>query len=291
MILDRSDALNSLVELLPGPPRLVRIATTNLWIIEWLSDQDRPTGRILYEWIETRRSCWAAYSPCNSKAEVLAALERVTQRVKRDGIVPILHLEAHGDEDGLVGPNGAGGVERLQWNELTEPLQRLNLATRCNLLVFVVACIGFAGIKVFNKGPRAPAVALVGPSSSVEEARLIWATKEFYRRYMDPNPSLTDITESASREAGTTILEPEPFAMLAFESMIELLIHDLRPGEWAQRVEENRKRISVLQLMWDRLFMIDLWPENRQKFGVNMDAVVDALSKVSESAVLAASGS
>lgn len=287
---DQSDALNFLAEQLPGPPKMGLITTTNLWIIEWLLAQDRRTGKLLHDWIEERRSGWAAYSPCSSKAEVLAALEQVIQRAQRTNIVPILHLEAHGGEDGLVGPNGAGGIERLRWDELTEFLQKLNLATRCNLLVFVGACTGFAGIKAFNRGPRAPAVALVGPSSSVEEANLIWATKEFCRRYMDPSPNLTDITASASREAGATNFELEPFAMLAFESMIQLLIHDLHPGEWAQRIEKNRGKGPALQSLWDQLFMIDLWPENRQRFGVDMAAVVDALSKIPESMVLAASG-
>jgi hypothetical protein len=71
--------------------------------------------------------------------------------------------------------------------------------------------------------------------------------------------------------------------------MIQLLIHDLRPGEWAQRIEKNRKNVSALQSLWDMLFMIDLWPENRQRFGVDMSAVVDALSKMPESVVLAVS--
>ncbi len=285
---DQWDAFDDLVGRLPGPPKEGKITTSNLWIIEWLSDQDRRTGKDLYGWIEERRSCWAAYSPCRSKAEVLSALERVIQRAEQKNIVPILHLEAHGNEEGLEGPDGKGGVERLRWDELTDPLQRLNLATRCNLLVFIAACVGFAGIKAFNVGPRVPAVELVGPVSAVSESDLILATKEFYRRWMDPSPNLTDITASASREVSKTHFEPEPFVMLAFESMIQMLIGDLLSGEWAQRIEKNREKVPQLQSIWDQLFMIDLWPENRIRFGVDITAVVDALSKVPESVILAA---
>lgn len=283
---DQPDVLEqTLLEQLPGPPTMGQICTTNVWIIEWLSAQDRRTGKLLHDWLQERRSGWAAYSPCSSKAEVLSAIERATLRAQQSNMIPLLHLEAHGNETGLGGPNGIGGNELLSWDELTEPLQRLNLATQCNLLVFVAACTGFAGIKAFYRGPRAPAVALIGPDSTVAAANLLWGTKEFYRRYMDESPRLTDIAASASREAGTVEFEPEPFAVLAFESMIKALIHGARPGVWRQRLERIRERVPELQLTWNKLFMIDLWSANRKRFGVDMAAVVEALSKIQESAL------
>ncbi|MGD9576771.1 MAG: hypothetical protein AB7Y74_00815 [Syntrophorhabdus sp.] len=195
----------------------------------------------------------------------------------------MLHLEAHGSEAGLTGPNGTGDKEFLSWDELTDPLQRLNLATQCNLLVFVAACNGFAGIKAFYRGPRAPAVALVGPDSIVAEANLLWGTKEFYRRYMDESPRLTEIVGSASREAGTVEFEKEPFALLAFESMIKAFIHGVPPRQWMQRLERIRARIPELQLRWNELFMIDLWPANQERFGLDITAVVESLSKIKKS--------
>lgn len=277
---------HGLFKLLPGPPTMVQIRTTNVWIIEWLSAPDKKTGQLLYQWMEERRPHWAIYSPCYSKTQVLAAIERATHHAHQSTMIPVLHLEAHGDADGLEGPNGTGGNERLSWDELAEPLQGLNLATRCNLLIFIAACTGFAGINVFLRGPRAPAVALVGPDSLISESTLFWATKEFYRRCMDPSASLTDMATSASREAGTVEFEPEPFAVLAFESMIKTLLHGVRRGEWIRRLEQVRLKVSSLQLMWDQLFMIDLWPENRERFGVDITAVVDVLSKTPESIVL-----
>ncbi len=222
---------------LPGPPTMASVRTTNAWIVEWLNPQDQKTGRLLHNWLQGRRPSWSVYVPCKSKADCLAAIERATVRAQQSGMMPVLHLEAHGNENGLEGPDGLGGSEFLTWEELTDPLQRLNLATGCNLVVLMAACTGFAGVKAFSRGPRAPAVALVGPTDQIMAGDLLRGTKEFYTRWCGEDPRLIDIVASASREAGSVGFEMEPFAVLAFEAMAKTLIVSLRPEERRRRAE------------------------------------------------------
>lgn len=296
-----SSAELDLLDRLPGPPAMARIRTTNAWIVEWLHPKDQKTGKLLHDWLQDRRPGWSAYVPCKSKADVVAAIERATVRAQQCHIIPLLHLEAHGNEVGLGGPDGHGGSELLTWEELADPLQRLNLATACNLVVLVAACMGFAGIKAFFRGPHAPAAALVGPTDPIVEGDLLRGTKEFYRRWRDEEPRLIDVVASASREAGSVGFEMEPFAVLAFEAIAQALIVSLRADERRRRAEVCRQRMRALQEFsdseierrlsllpaipapadlqaeWDRLFMIDLWPENREKFGVDMTLLRNTL--------------
>lgn len=284
-----------LFESLPAPPTIAEVRTTNVWIIEWLSPNEQPTGRQLHEWIEDRRTGWSVYHHCINKAQVIQAIERATVLSQQSGMVPVLHLEAHGGDDGLA-PDNTGRSELLTWEELTDPLQQLNLATQCNLVVVVAACTGFAGIQAFRRGPRAPAVALVGPDASVTPGNLLSGAKEFYRRWMDENPKLGDIASSASQEAGTVAFEWEPFAILAYEALVETVIKSARPAERLRQKERIRKRLvetglpsseiehrfaqskpdswKVLQQIWDQLFMIDLYPGNQKRFGIDMKAIV-----------------
>ena len=239
---------------------------------------------------------------CNTKQEVISAIERATTRAQLSGMIPVLHLEAHGGNLGLEGPDGTGGAELLSWDELTKPLQRLNLPTRCNLIVVVAACTGFAGIQALVRGHRAPAVALVGPDAQVMPSSLLSGAKEFYRRWMDENPKLQEVAASASQQAGTIGFEVEPFALLAYEAMVKQLIVSMRPDEYPLRVDRIRQRMlaenrwsaaeiegqltllpqsvpsSDLQRIWDEMFMIDLYPENRERFGVNMTAIVELVA-------------
>lgn len=282
---------------------MATVSTTNVWIVEWLHPPDKKTGHLLHEWMEQKRLGWSVFNCCDSKDDVLNAIERATICAAQSGMLPVLHLEAHGDHVGLEGPDGRGGVEVLTWDELSEPLQRLNRATRCNLVVLVAACVGFAAIGAFRRGPRAPAVALVGPDDDLNEGDLLRGTKEFYRRWCDSDARLSEAAESASREAGAVQFEIEPFAVLAFEALTRALIISSRSAARDARSERVAERMrtlgtlsnaeidaqlsklpalptpSDLQLMWDELFMIDLWPANGDRFGVNMSSVIDTLSR------------
>jgi len=190
----------------------------------------------------------------------------------------------------------------LTWDELTKPLQNLNLVTRCNLLVVVAACIGFAGVKALRRGPLAPAVALVGPDDDVMPRNLLWGAKEFYRRWLDENLRLSEIAESASREAGTISFLIEPFTILSYEALVESLIKLIRPVERLKQQDRIRQRLlaetnlssseienrlahmSILpawpdvQQSWDKMFMIDLEPSNQERFGLDLKTIVERIA-------------
>lgn len=292
-----------LAQRLPKPPAVGSVRTTNVWIVEWLPEhEDDPrTGLRLHEWMETRLPGWSAYKRCETKHEVISAIDRAKSRAQKSDVIPILHLEAHGADFGLMGPDGTGGEEVLGWDELIEPLQRLNLATRCNLILVVAACIGFSGIKALTRGPRAPAVALIGPSAAVSPSKLLLGTKEFYRRWQDKSPRLHEIAESASQEAGTVDFVVEPFVALTYEAFVEELIVSMRPEATSISVDRIRQtmlstnggstddiesRLAQLprvlpdlwQQIWDEMFMIDLYPENRERFGLDMRALVNLVA-------------
>lgn len=290
---DLTDDERALFEKLPGPPVSAVIRSTNIWIIEWLPPNEQRTGRLLHEWMQGHRRGWSVYSTCAPKNEVLSSIERATKIAEKSGMIPVLHLEAHGNEMCLGLPDSNGGVEILTWDELTEPLQRLNLATRCNLVLVLAACIGFAGIKAFVRGPRAPAVALIGPSAPIMSGNLFSWTKEFYKRWMAGNPNFSEIAANASREAGAVSFAWEPFAVLAYDALAKLVIISMRPDEQRKQVNRFRQRlveqnrltageienrlslltpslqVNVIQRLWDEMFMIDLYPDNRERFGVN----------------------
>lgn len=232
---------------------------------------------------------------------MLVHIEQARKYVQETGSIPMLHIEAHGNEHGIGGP---GGREFLNWSDLTHSFQQLNVATRCNLVLSVAACTGFAAINVFGSGPFAPAAALVGPVSEISSSDLLNGTKELCRRLTSKNPHLSEMADNASREASGVLFEPESFALFAFESFTESIIISKRPEQRQLQFERLRKRMinetnySVAEIdqrmsqkfplpievrkrfqqaIWDEMFLINRYPENQKKFGVNWSLVLDMI--------------
>jgi hypothetical protein len=292
MALNLTESERTLIDNLPKPPAAAKVQTTNIWIIEWLSTGERRTGEELHDWMEQQRPGWSIYSRCVTKEEVIRSIEQAAYATQQNRMVPVLHIEAHGGSIGIA-PSRDSQAELLKWEELTSPLQQLNVATNCNLVVVVAACLGFAAIQALTQGPRAPAVALVGTDSAVNESDLLLGTKEFYRRIRNEKPRLIDIAETASGEMRGADFEVEPLAMLAYEASIEQVIRERRPVERQARIERLRERMhressfseeeierrlsrlpdippsADLQEIWDHMFMIDLDPTNEERFGLN----------------------
>ena len=254
---------------LAGPPKplaLSVIRPEKIVILEWLFETDRRTGHELNVWLQNHFPGWSTYFPCRTKRDVHNAIRSAIRLCRAQDIVPVLHIEAHGSPLGLHGPDRHGTEDTASWEELTEPLQILNLASACNLIVFIAACIGFAGIQAFHRGPRSPALALIGPDDDVEPNPLLNGSKEFYRRMRDIGWSISAAAESASREMAPIGLEVEPFATMALDSMVRSLLirepNQLPPAPPAQAV-------------WDQMFMIDIKPSNRERFGIDMAQIIE----------------
>lgn len=266
-----------LIERMPNLRAQVSLSVSNVWIIQWLREgdsaagltADRETGVELHQWMEMKRPGWAHLVITRSKAETLAAIERATLVAKKRNLRPILHIETHGCSTGIEGSDGKGGVEQIEWFELRERFARLNSVTQFNLLVFMAACTGFAGIGALIEFGRAPALALVGSAGVVSEKQLLDGAKEFYRRLLAGGSNLHEMASEASREAGPDIwFEPEMFPTLARESLIDMIIERGRNGRLRLRDAE------VLQMIWDQMMMTDQSPENRKRFKLDVHGIV-----------------
>jgi hypothetical protein len=216
---------------------------------------------------------------------------------------PILHIEAHGDENGIYGLGENGNEREIAWEELTEPFQNLNVATRCNLLVIVAACIGNAGVKSFVRSPRAPAIALIGPANNISPKSVLDATKELYRIIVNGHEHLDDIIAGMSSESGEVPFVDHRFTEICYEALVSELIKSARPDEKRKRrviaserlaqrgysseqvtqILDSRPELGVAetQQIWDEMFCLDLCPENRERFGLDMMAIYQAAEALS----------
>src|SRR4029453_8524867 len=107
----------------------------------------------------------------------LKRLHRIEEDFATSKRIPLLHIETHGDQDGIgLGDDG------VEWPELMEALTPLNLATGCWLPVFLAACEGVRGTKMAQVMRRAPFYAILGPKRQVYPSEVLRGLKAFYRK-------------------------------------------------------------------------------------------------------------
>lgn len=285
--------------------RGTQVGAHHVVIIEWLPADERQTGTELANLIRAWNKCGVIHCRCKSSAEVLAALYDTLENLKITGNVPIIHIEAHGvapvdeENDGIAGPNENGGVENLHWKQLAPLLREINLHSRFSLLLLGAACHGINALDALHMATHsAPFTALIGFEGTVHPRRLFESMSALYWQLLiDNHGNLPLAIEAANRElhrdAGeelrlTTCLSFF-IAVVTRYLMIEL--------EPSYRAKENERLASMMrslgkpithsgmdQLFRDEarkrlreivrtFFAYDALPENRLRFGVDVDRI------------------
>ncbi len=156
-----------------------------IWVIESIPNGELRTGKELYEgtlqpwvWKNTRPESAPRieYVPVEGEADFFDALDRIINDVRNTGRVPILHVECHGDENGLRLRN----EDRVEYDKLTPRLRDLNRLTRHNLFVVMSACYGLHLMSIIKPTDRAPVWGLCGPPDKIPAGQLLDGYRAFY---------------------------------------------------------------------------------------------------------------
>ena len=150
-------------------------------VVDSIPTGEYNTAKRLFEDLQTHA---LAYSPSpavryvrvESADEFVQCILTCRQDAKEHDIVPMLHIECHGDEDGFQFADDS----LADWDELKLPITELNVATGLNLMVAVAACTGWALAKVMRMGDRAPFWGLIGPTRTLTAKELEKAYAALY---------------------------------------------------------------------------------------------------------------
>lgn len=279
--------------------RMLGLGFDYILIVEWLFEDDARTGFSLYEWLLDKLPAGKVeYAMCCSLSELEARLEQARRDIPMRG-VPIVHIEAHGEDpapgqtpEGFVGPDGHGGRELLSWERLGDVLRPLNIASRFNLLVVGAACHGEGLILGASGGKPMPFVAVVGYTATVSQLSLKHSLLELYRGLLLDKSELGLAVEAADRERHSpddAVLRPTSMVVLLAESFIEGLAITARklraqfPLESATPPEVGRGSLSPTALRilrqglieaWSLMWMVERFPENAERFAINADQLI-----------------
>jgi len=284
-----------------------RLIVGKVCVIEWLNENDRRTGREVFEEIEplgkgSDTPVEVVYHPITTAGELLGLLHTLGEEYRRECRTPLLQLETHGAKDGIT----ARG-EAIDWRDLARELQPLNRLTGLNLVVFLAACEGFYGTTMLrpNFGP-APVRGLIGPNRELSDRELLQGSVAFYDTLFNQRDgdrairAMNDIIDPAQETFWH--ISAEAVFKLAYRGYLEKegsphgiasranrMAHRFAARIEAQRdvpvstkdIEALSRHLQTLLADYDarfhfdierrRFFYIDEFPENDKRFDFTID--------------------
>lgn len=272
-----------------------------VYVIESLRDTDRKTGEELYDEVigpagfQHDRLITELVQP-RDRTEFFAAFQSFVTKAIQNDRWPLLHIEAHANQQGLE----LASREFVQWDELKGFLQVLNYATHFNLFVTVAACSGGYLASTISLVDRAPVWAVVGPSEKLGDDQVLEAFRVFYSRLLsslDGNVAMAALREVEARQGTKFIFLPaETMFRWAYRKYVredcteaELRVREANILSIARRMglpqavddhsalqqirAELTNHRAFFEVFRRRFFMTDVYPEIAHRFSVRFEDV------------------
>lgn len=226
----------------------------------------------------------------NSKKEFLGALNAVRATAQQYGRSPIVHIEVHGNQDGI----GLANRESVTWSEIAPLLTAVNQLSRMNLLVVAAMCQGWHMSSVLRPTDRAPAFGIIGTVDKIPVGELLRAMQAFYRVLLEPEHDLRAALDEANaaqssqhwrfRMVGAELLLCRVFAHYVKSIGIEetqtqrvsRIVADLARSQGLDVSQTMQLRHEIARIIDDhaawfalyraRFLMLDLFPKNAPRF-------------------------
>ncbi len=252
------------------------------FILESLED-DKTTiaiGKTINSLIDKENTLFY-YIKIRNKVEFISALHKIRNA---ENIYPLIHIAAHGDREGIQLLEG-----NISWVEFTEEVYQINLRAKNNVMIIMALCYGALVAKAFDKFKRAPFFSMLGPINKIKWNFLDECLFRLYKVFIPTNNlelALIDLKSFNSGEAPLLWFN----SVGQYQKMVEQLKRKISKGQLRHDMIASYKRLigkeadfkfknyildpqmqkklvaEAIQIHKKHWFMIDLYPENEERF-------------------------
>jgi hypothetical protein len=240
-------------------------------VIESLRDGELKTGQRLRDDLETiaisMENLFAVRYVSVESANELASLlnELRSWVVESGGIGLCLHIECHGDKDGIQ----LADDSVMSWDRLRPLLAGIHLASRMNLIFWLASCHGGYAVLACRYSETVPFTVMVGPGREIDPSTLLAFTSTFYTELFRTG----NVTEALTI-AGVVRPDLSYINYSAVGALRTALAARIKgtPRELRQQMEA----VEEAQFdKWRRIyFALDVYPQNSERFAVTYTEVL-----------------
>ncbi len=277
-------------------------------IAESLSDSEPKTGTQLFNdlksWIQALRTgIGVSHISIETTASIMDWLECIKKAVVSQGCIPIIHIEAHGSEEGIQLNSG----EFVPWKHMAGLLREINIHTKNNLLIVVSACFGAHGIHIADVLEITPFFGIIGPNIEVTSRECAQGYQRFYQSLLknlnltqarqELNFVLDDDKKNFQFHSAQDLFIEASIAYLknhhsskALRERTEGLVTRILESPVGDKFTPTTARDFVKQKFKDGIqdfiediystfMMLDQFPENQGRFELSFIEIIEILEK------------
>lgn len=224
---------------------------------------------------------------------LFAELGKINTKCKNEGECPIIHLEMHGNKQGV----GMRSGEFVMWADLKGALTNINISCNLNLFITLAVCKGSYLMQLINPLEPAPFWGIVGSFETIKNYDLLVRYSGFYDSLLtefdfnkaslalyEQNPSLpTDyrfinaemtfknvIHHYHSTKFGSTITLKARFNSVVKDEKLKFNSKEEENKHFVKfAAKANREKEETFLIYKNKFFMIDLYPSNQEKFKID----------------------
>jgi hypothetical protein len=203
---------------------------------------------------------------------------------------PWIHFDGHGNqnEDGAHAANG----EFISWMTFRDCITPINTQTNIGVVLTLSACFGGSFARSMRTTDRAPVLALIGPSTAALAGDLKLDFQSFHSKVFE-SKSILDAIAALTANAGDHLYYHTSVKWFFYEVWASYKLNQCNEKAIRARAVALRKKLkntdarvpgvaSVIRLLKreeeahfdkyrDNFFMVDLFPENFDRFEVTYD--------------------
>lgn len=240
------------------------------------------------------------YIVVSDSVELIRLIDRIERETLANSTYPYLHLECHGNEDGIKLKSGS----RIKWDELRKLFTKINIASKNNLVISMAACYGgyftFSLIKSIEtiNGCRSVALAIVGPDNEISDYNLDLGFASYFNEFLESrnlNKALERLNIDSKYEGKYLVDTNSNTFKFVIEFYVQKMLTDhfdsiqqvqekmrfleedfllkqrrrMRDDERLElrrRIFDKKFYLNFFNEMRHKYFLIDLHPENDKRF-------------------------
>jgi len=153
-------------------------------ILQSLNKTEKQTGKILYSEIIKYKTYQEevisrSLIDVSNKKEFFSEIKKIEERIIKEKLFPILHIEAHGSEEGISLSN----KDLINWSDFFNKTRKINILLKNSLIIHLALCKGISSITGIDPFERAPFRAIIGTTKDLNPNKLLNAYELYYDNF------------------------------------------------------------------------------------------------------------